>query len=93
LLDKDAKAKTTDHRSFYTDLTRARYAAVVYTNDRSALPQAVVRRSEKAAALDVVSGHAQQRRERGRAADQRTSAMEPKPNRNAHDAPQAAGRT
>jgi ATP-dependent exoDNAse (exonuclease V) alpha subunit len=54
LLDKDVKAKTTDHRSFYTDLTRARYAAVVYTDDRAALPQAVVRRSQKTAAMDVV---------------------------------------
>ncbi|MDR3416066.1 MAG: MobF family relaxase [Nevskia sp.] len=53
LLDKDAQAKTTDHRSFYTDLTRARQAAVVYTNDRSALPEAILRQSQKTAALDV----------------------------------------
>ncbi|WP_029918784.1 MobF family relaxase [Nevskia soli] len=53
LLDKDTKARTTDHRSFYTDLTRAREAAVIYTNDRRALPQAIVRQSEKTAALDV----------------------------------------
>lgn len=55
LLDKDTKARTTNHRSFYTDLTRAREAAVIYTNDRQALPKAIVRHSEKAAALDVSS--------------------------------------
>ncbi len=55
LLDKDAKARTTDHRSFYTDLTRAKQAAVIYTNDRSALPVSIVRQSQKTAALDVAS--------------------------------------
>jgi ATP-dependent exoDNAse (exonuclease V) alpha subunit len=53
LLDKDTKARTTDHRSFYTDLTRAKHEAIIYTNDRSTLPQAIVRLSQKAAALDV----------------------------------------
>lgn len=55
LLDKDARAKTTDHRSFYTDLTRAQREAVIYTNDREALPRAIVRQSEKTTALDVQS--------------------------------------
>lgn len=54
LLDKDAKARTTDHRSFYTDLTRAKREAIVYTDDHKALPQAVVRQSQKSAALEVV---------------------------------------
>jgi hypothetical protein len=53
LLDKDTKARTTDDRNFYTDLTRARNAAVIYTNDRQALPKAITRHTEKAAALDV----------------------------------------
>ena len=57
LMDKDTKARTTDHRSFYTDLTRAREAAVIYTNDRRALPKAIVRNTEKAAALDVSRAH------------------------------------
>jgi conjugative relaxase-like TrwC/TraI family protein len=65
LLDKDAQARTTDHRSFYTDLTRARYAAVIYTNDRSALPEAVIRQSQKTAALDVASESARSRVDRG----------------------------
>ncbi|WP_051749223.1 MobF family relaxase [Nevskia soli] len=54
LMDRDTTAATTNHRSFYTDLTRAKEAAVIYTNDRRALPRAVLRQSEKAAALDVV---------------------------------------
>lgn len=69
LLDKDAQARTTDHRSFYTDLTRARYAAVIYTNDRSALPEAVIRQSQKTAALDVASESARRSGERGLAHD------------------------
>ena len=60
LLDKDAKARTTDHRSFYTDLTRAKQAAVIYTNDRSALPASIVRQSQKTAALDVAGPRRQQ---------------------------------
>ena len=60
LLDKDAKARTTDHRSFYTDLTRAKQATVIYTNDRSALPASIVRQSQKTAALDVAGPRRQQ---------------------------------
>ena len=54
LLDKDTRSRTTDHRSFYTDLTRAKSEARVYTNDRTALPGAIGRQSHKAAALEVV---------------------------------------
>jgi len=53
-MDRDTAAATTNHRSFYTDLTRAKYEAVIYTNDRRALPKSILRQSEKAAALDVV---------------------------------------
>ncbi len=56
LLDKDTRSRTTDHRSFYTDLTRAKATARIYTNDRAALPGAISRQSSKTAALDVV-GH------------------------------------
>jgi conjugative relaxase-like TrwC/TraI family protein len=52
-LDKDTASRTTDHRSFYTDLTRAKLKAVIYTNDRDALPHAIVRRSEKTSALEL----------------------------------------
>ena len=54
LLDKDTRSRTTDHRSFYTDLTRAKSEARVYTNDRTALPGAIGRQSQKSAALEVV---------------------------------------
>ena len=57
LLDKDTRSRTTDHRSFYTDLTRAKATARVYTNDRATLPAAVSRLSSKTAALEVVAGH------------------------------------
>lgn len=53
LMDRDTAVATTNHRSFYTDLTRAKQAAVIYTNDRRGLPRAVVRQSHKTSALDV----------------------------------------
>lgn len=74
LLDKDAQARTTDHRSFYTDLTRARLAAVIYTNDRRALPEAILRQSQKTAALDVAGS---QRQHDGASGHQRTSTDDP----------------
>ncbi|MDR3418852.1 MAG: ATP-binding domain-containing protein [Nevskia sp.] len=46
LLDKDSRVRTTDHRSFYTDLTRAKHQAVVYTTrERRFLPHAAMLRS------------------------------------------------
>ena len=54
LLDKDTRSRTTDHRSFYTDLTRAKATARIYTNDRVALPETISRQSSKTSALDVV---------------------------------------
>lgn len=77
LLDKDAQARTTDHRSFYTDLTRARYAAVIYTNDRDSLPEAIVRRSQKTAALDVASENARRPGDRGPAHDRSAGTQSP----------------
>ncbi|MBL6748952.1 MAG: conjugative relaxase [Nevskia sp.] len=74
LLDKDTKARTTDHRSFYTDLTRAKHAAIVYTNDRSALPQAIARQSQKTAALDAVKS-----RDHGRRGEHHTANSTPPP--------------
>jgi ATP-dependent exoDNAse (exonuclease V) alpha subunit len=41
VLEKDTGSRTTDHRSFYTDLTRAREAAVVVTDSAPRLPQLV----------------------------------------------------
>lgn len=54
VLDKDTRSRTTDRRSFYTDLTRAREAAFVVTDSASRLGRAVQTDRSKSAALDVV---------------------------------------
>lgn len=53
LMEKDSGSITTNQRSFYTDLTRAKEEVRVYTNDAKALPVAINRYIEKTAALDV----------------------------------------
>ena len=54
VLEKDTHSRTTHHRSFYTDLTRARDAAVVVTDSVPRLAQRVRSDLPKFAALDVV---------------------------------------
>ncbi len=54
ILEKDAHSRTTNHRSFYTDLTRAREAALVVTDSARRLAQLVRSDLTKSAALDVV---------------------------------------
>ena len=54
ILEKDTHSRTTDRRSFYTDVTRARDAAVVVTDSTVQLARAVRSDRSKAAALDVV---------------------------------------
>jgi hypothetical protein len=54
ILEKDTRSRTTNHRSFYTDLTRAREAAVVVTDSVRRLTQLVRSDLTKSAALDVV---------------------------------------
>jgi ATP-dependent exoDNAse (exonuclease V) alpha subunit len=55
VLEKDAESRTTHHRSFYTDLTRARDEAVVVTDSAGRLAQRVSRDATKVAALDVAT--------------------------------------
>jgi conjugative relaxase-like TrwC/TraI family protein len=55
VLEKDTNSRTTNRRSFYTDLTRARDAAVVVTDSAARLAQRMASHRTKAAALDVVS--------------------------------------
>ena len=55
VLEKDAEYGTTHHRSFYTDLTRARDEAVVATDSADRLAQRVSRDDTKVAALDVAT--------------------------------------
>jgi hypothetical protein len=54
ILEKDTHSRTTDRRSFYTDLTRARDAAVVVTDSSVRLAQLVHSDRIQLAALDVV---------------------------------------
>ena len=93
LLDKDSRVRTTDHRSFYTDLTRAKHQAIVYTTDRQALPKAIARQSQKAAALDVTSISAERGRHRASAADTTSDRNQSQPRQHAHDVRQPMGRT
>jgi conjugative relaxase-like TrwC/TraI family protein len=63
ILEKDTHSPTTNHRSFYTDLTRARDAAVVVTDSIARLGQRMRPRSTKAAALDAVDSSIPRERE------------------------------
>jgi hypothetical protein len=54
VLEKDTHSRTTHRRSFYTDLTRARDAAVVLTDSTRRLAKRVRSDRSKLAALDVV---------------------------------------
>ena len=54
ILEKDTYSRTTNHRSFYTDLTRARDATVVVTDSVRRLARLVRSDLTESAALDVV---------------------------------------
>ena len=54
ILEKDTHSRTTNRRSFYTDLTRARDAVVVVTDSSARLAQVVHSDRTQLAALDVV---------------------------------------
>jgi ATP-dependent exoDNAse (exonuclease V) alpha subunit len=54
VLEKDTHSRTTHRRAFYTDLTRARDAAVVVTDSMGQLAKRVRSDLLKVAALDVV---------------------------------------
>jgi ATP-dependent exoDNAse (exonuclease V) alpha subunit len=53
VMQKDTHSRTTHRRSFYTDLTRARDAAVVVTDSKPGLAKRVRSDFPKVAALDV----------------------------------------
>ncbi len=53
LMEKESSSITTNQRSFYTDLTRAKEEVRLYTNDAKALPYAITRQVEKTTALEV----------------------------------------
>jgi conjugative relaxase-like TrwC/TraI family protein len=54
VLEKDTHSRTTNHRSFYTDLTRARDAAVVMTDSSHRLGHLVRSAEQKPTALEVI---------------------------------------
>ena len=54
VLEKDTRSRTTDRRSFYTDVTRARRAAVVVTDSTPRLAQRLRSDRLRLAALEVV---------------------------------------
>jgi ATP-dependent exoDNAse (exonuclease V) alpha subunit len=54
VMEKDTHSRTTHRRSFYTDLTRARDAAVVVTDSAVRLARRVQTEHSKVAAMDVV---------------------------------------
>ena len=53
MVDIDTKSPSTNDAAYYVEISRARYEAKIYTNDRTKLPEAVQRVSEKTAALDL----------------------------------------
>ena len=53
MVDIDTKSRSTNDAAYYVEISRARFEAKIYTNDRTKLPEAVQRNSEKSAALDV----------------------------------------
>ena len=54
ILEKDTQSRTTNRRSFYTDLTRARDSVVLVTDSRARLKQLVRSDRSKVGALDVL---------------------------------------
>ena len=53
IVDIDTKSRSTNDAAYYVEISRAKYEAKIYTDDRTKLPEAVQRVSEKTAALDV----------------------------------------
>lgn len=53
MIDKDTASVTTDHRSFYTDLTRTKCEVAVYTDSKERLADRVSESRDKTSALDI----------------------------------------
>ena len=53
LMDFDTKTQTTNQRSLYTNVTRAKENIKIFTNDKAGLGAAVSRQSQKTMAHDV----------------------------------------
>lgn len=53
ILNLDTGSRTTTKEVYYVGLSRAKYEASIYTDDRKALPKAASRETEKTAALEL----------------------------------------
>jgi len=53
LIDAHAQSRTTAKDVFYVAVSRARFEAIVYTNNKDVLPNAITRNNLKFAALDL----------------------------------------
>lgn len=55
LIEADANSLTANENTFYVAISRAKYHAQIYTDDREMLPLAMSRENEKTVALDLIS--------------------------------------
>lgn len=55
-IDADTKSLTTNENSFYVAISRAKTEAIIYSDDKSALPESMGRDNQKEAALDLDVG-------------------------------------
>ena len=53
LIEADTKSLTSARDNYYVAISRARQEATIYTNDKTKLPEAMSRRNEKEAALEL----------------------------------------
>src|SRR5690606_34328866 len=54
LINVENYSRTTKQDVYYVGISRARHEAEIFTNERATLPQAVSRREDKTAALDII---------------------------------------
>lgn len=60
LIDADTRSATVNESSYYVAISRAREMAIIYTDDKTMLPEATARLDEKSVALDIAKEHLQQ---------------------------------
>lgn len=91
LIDAHAESRTTAKDVYYVAISRARFEARVFTNDRGKLPAAIARENIKSAAHDLArdrggrSAAAERQREQQREAERNRQTQQP-----AHDRQKAA---
>lgn len=63
IIDFHAESKTTAKDVYYVAISRARFQALIFTNDKKKLPAAIARENVKYAALDLARGRAAPQRQ------------------------------